>query len=602
MVVFAQFEDFDGVRPNDPNKIIPKNVLVFNENLTSLNNKTEIEEAIEKSYASEDIIISNKNYSPPQSDTLIPNATILNQNKLEQLNNTSFLNCKNCYLTYAEADKVILQPFDFSSENSTLSNTNSNTTIPVIKTNVGYINATIIPESAEGYINATIIPKPDHKDLYNVTLKKIEMKSNGEIIKTLVAEPTIAKKNNTLIFVNNYYLARSMDDGDTWTLLTLNNDKENIDICCDNRIIYDNKHDIFIWYAQGEIDESTNTNINRIGVSKDGISWLMYYFEPSDIRPLLSKSSFDFPHLVAGNNYLYLLTAVTSPAYLHGIVFKIPLDELNKCDPSTIDIDKLAECSITFDYYFSLKKLNFAPIYNANNTLYWATHITNEKIRIYQWDENSSSYKDVKYNDVSIAPFSVLRKNNTACDPSNTDYQTNWCLRTDSRILTGWKNDNLLGFFWNADYKANNVYNKTFHFPYIEGATFKITSEGLEYVGRPYIYNTGTVFLYPSVAVSSNGEIGLLAYYGEEILKPSIIFGTTNNISKNMPWNIEIIKKSSDIPSVYFKKNDTKAWGDFITLQPDGEEWYGTAFVLEGGNTEDHIQPYYMKIKKNFQQ
>ena len=598
-LLFAQFEDFDGIWPGDPNKLTPTNIIVFNENLTTLDNKTEIEEAIEKSYISEDIIISNKSYAAPQSDTLVPNATILNQEKFEQLSNISFLDCKNCYLTYKETDKVILHPANMNTQHSLRSSDYSNVTIPLIETDIGYINATDIPEAAEGYINATFISDTEDKKLYNVTLKKIEMENRGEIIKTLVAEPTIAKKNDTLIFVNNYYMARSLDDGESWTLLTLNNDMENIDICCDNRIIYDNNHEIFIWYAQGEMDDSTNTNINRIGVSKDGITWLMYYFKPSDIRPFLNKSSFDFPHLVAGNNYLYLLTAVTSPSYLHGIVIKIPFSDLIKCDPSKVNIDKLSDCNITFEYYFSLKKLNFAPIYNPDDVLYWATHITNDKIRIYNWSENSTSYKDVKFRDISIAPFSILRKNNTACDPANTDYRTNWCLRTDSRILTGWKNGDLLGFFWNADYKANNVYNKTFHFPYIEGATLKMTSEGFEYVGRPYLYNTGTVFLYPSVAVNSKGEIGLLSYFGEEILKPSIIFGTTNNISTNIPWNVEILKKSTDIPSVYFNKNDTKAWGDFITLQPDGEGWYGTAFVLEGGNTEEHIQPYYIKIKKD---
>lgn len=612
ILVNAQYEDFDGVRPGDPNKIIAKNIISFDKNLTEISNKTEVEEAIEKSYPSEDIIITNKTYSFPKSNTIIPNATLLNPLKLQNIKNESFLECRDCFTSFPVVDNDTLvsdqssnrfNPYKFP-------DIMGNLTLPVYSTDSGYSNATSIPPDDDLQINPSNNPPDDDlqirptnitksQKLYNFTIEKIEAKTNDEIIKTLVAEPTIAKNNQTVIFVNNYYMARSMDDGKSWTFLTLNNDYENIDICCDNRIIYDNNTDLFIWYSQGEINSTSNTNTNRLGVSADGISWLMYYFEPSDIRPFLKNSYFDFPHLVAGDKYLYLLTAVASPSYLNGIVIKFPLEQLSKCTPSNTDISKLDKCGVSFEYYFALNKLNFAPIYNVKDTIYWATHMTNDIISIYQWNENSSSFKDVKQYDVNIPSFYTLRKNNTACDPSNDDYHTNWCLRTDSRILTGWKNGTLLGFFWNADYNSTNEFGKRLQFPYIDGVTLKIEQDGLKNIGRPYVYNPGTVFLYPSASVNSDGEVGMLGYYGDKILKPSIFFGTTKNISKNMPWDIEIIRKSTDVPPVYFKKNDTKAWGDFITLQPDGNNWYGTAFVMEGGNKEDNIQPYYIKIEKN---
>jgi hypothetical protein len=45
--------------------------------------------------------------------------------------------------------------------------------------------------------------------------------------------------------------------------------------------------------------------------------------------------------------------------------------------------------------------------------------------------------------------------------------------------------------------------------------------------------------------------------------------------------------------------DDILAWGDFITLQPEENSWYGTAIVMEGGNTTESVQPYYIKIQKN---
>jgi hypothetical protein len=142
--------------------------------------------------------------------------------------------------------------------------------------------------------------------------------------------------------------------------------------------------------------------------------------------------------------------------------------------------------------------------------------------------------------------------------------------------------------------------NTTFQFPYINGATFEIGAEGINYKGRPYIYNSGTTFLYPAISINSNGEIGMLAYYGEEVLKPSILFGTTKHIDKNFPWDIQVLTKSSHIPRIYYDKTlDIKSWGDFTTLYSEGSIWYGTAFVLEGGRSNQNIQPYYIVVDKN---
>jgi hypothetical protein len=95
----------------------------------------------------------------------------------------------------------------------------------------------------------------------------------------------------------------------------------------------------------------------------------------------------------------------------------------------------------------------------------------------------------------------------------------------------------------------------------------------------------------------------MLAFYGEAILKPSFIFGTTKNISTNFHWDIEIIKQSDRIPLVHYRSNDTNrtnvlSWGDYVTLNSEGSRWYGTAFVLEGGEGEDFIQPYYFLVEK----
>ncbi len=591
----------EGVPARHNNEIIPKKVMFFNDTISNIYNGTAIDESIEESYVSRTIPLVDTNYSLPSDEIIIPNGTILDKSNNLLANATSFLDCKTCYKTYVLFNSTQLNDIDLNSTDllEGLRNTHlsENVTIPIAFTREGSFD--IINPSDPTAINMTDIPRSSEQNSYNISNKKIEFSSLNSTYKSLVAEPSIAKKNDTLIFVNNYYFARSLDNGDTWSLLDMQNDPE-IDICCDNRVIYDEDYDIFVWYAQGTENETLGNNVNRLGVSKDGLYWIMYYFDQQDIWPSMTSFVFDFPHLVAGNDYLYLFTSVVQKRTdnIHQIVIRIPLSQLSRCDPSSINTVDLNVCKFSYDYYLSKKKFNFAPIYNVEDSLYWATFLTNNFMRIYQWDENSTSIGDIEIYNRAIPAFSYLTKNNTVCDPHKEGFETNWCLRTDSRILTGWKHNDQLGFFWNADSKGHNVYGDKFQFPYIDSVTFKIENDTLKKFGRPYIYNNGTPFLYPAVSVNSNGEIGLMAYYGEDVLKPSIIFGTTKNISTNMPWDIQVIKKSTDIPRTDVADKDILAWGDFITLQSVGDSWYGTAVVVEGGNTSEYVQPYYIQIKK----
>jgi hypothetical protein len=580
---YVESELSTGIKDREFSTILPQRVISYNDSEAPEGaNATEKDEELEKSYESEAIFLDDQRYINPTQTTVIPNATILDVNETSIPANNSILECDNCFISYVPLNNPLS---NLTINSSSLSEDMAS-------------NETIVAENPifSGMESNETIPVATSTRLYNIQMKKIDV-PNENLTKTLVSEPTIARNGQTLIFLNNYFGARSTDGGNSWKLFNMDQDHENIQICCDQRLLYDRNHNIFIWYAQGEIDNNTNTNTNRIAVSKDGLTWLAYYFRPSDIRPELKRTFFDFPHLVAGNDYLYLLTSVGSRSHLHGIVIRMSLDDLSKCNPASTPNNELQNCGIRYDYYYSLKKPNFAPIAPVGDAIYWAIHISNNKTRIYEWAENSN-FEQVKYYDVPVPAWAPLKKNSSACNPINQAPEENWCLRTDSRILTGWRAGNTIGIFWNANYNSTTQLNRIFQFPYINGATFELRPEGIQYKGRPYVYNFGTVFLYPAVAVNSKGEIGMLAYFGEEVLKPSIIFGTTKNIDKNFPWDVEVLKKSSHIPDVGYIRNDSISWGDFTTLHTDGSVWYGTAFVMEGGSSHEQVQPYYITVEK----
>jgi hypothetical protein len=586
-------------------QLLPKKVIRFNDmQNTSIQNVTEKEISLDKSYATEGLFLEDQNYSNPTQQTVIPNGTILNPENAVKIGNNTF-RCEDCFIAYDQfnnsipvltVNRDVLRP---SFENNTLVAANNIfTDCNTIYRNPLTPSNETVPANYSNPTNATGVNEVECSK-YTVNMKPIVV-SNNEVLKDFVAEPTIAKHDSTLIFLNNYYGARSLDDGKTWNQFTDLNGDNDIEICCDQRVLYDGKHGIFVWYVQGATDKAINNNTNRLGVSKDGISWIMYYFTPQDIRPELKHTWFDFPYLVVGDKYLYLITTAVTPSHLHGIAIRFSLDDLSKCNPSETG-DQLEGCGVNYDYYYSLKKPNLAPVNEVGDTLYMGFHVSNNQTRIYRW-QGDLPWQNITYNTVGIPAWAPLSKSQTQCNPIDARIGENWCLRTDSRILTGWKLGQHVGFFWNANYNSTTETESKFEFPYINSATFNLTSNGEEYVGRPYIYNLGTVFLYPTTAVNSNGEVGMLTYYGEEVFKPSIVFGTTSNINENLPWDMEIIKKSSDIPKINPEENEEKdnpkAWGDFITLRSDGSAWYGTAFVLEGGGSRNYIQPYYIEITK----
>jgi hypothetical protein len=104
--------------------------------------------------------------------------------------------------------------------------------------------------------------------------------------------------------------------------------------------------------------------------------------------------------------------------------------------------------------------------------MYWATHLSNEFIRIYEWNE-AEPWTEITQYDRQIPAWTTIRRGLAQCTgPSDS----NWCGRTDSRITSGWVLGNLVGFMWNAGPGGVTTLGATFNWPYINAATFDLTN------------------------------------------------------------------------------------------------------------------------------
>jgi hypothetical protein len=411
-----------------------------------------------------------------------------------------------------------------------------------------------------------------------------------------VLEPTVANNGSTVFYTGNWFSARSMDGGKDWKYI--NPVSSFTDYCCDGVAKYDSKHKIFIWYMQGiqkdsEIlskfpqlalfmkDLDFGENHMVIGISHDAVNWQFYKFKPRDINADWSNIWADYPNLATSDNYLYVTTNLFSGEdFLRSITMRISLNDLAQ------------GLAPSFSYYNDPKDVQqapftFTPVQGANKTMYWASHVSNNVIRIYEWKEGSNN---VKTYDRQIPAWSTMNGESSCPGPD----KINWCARADSRITGGWVSNDVVGFVWNADKGGVSTYGATFPYPYINSASFKI-SDNMKYEGRHYLWSNSFAWLYGATSPNKHGDIGIVASFGGgNTYYPSVAAGIYNgqNISTKS-WNMMRLVNGTNGPS---DGNAPFQWGDYLSISPysdKGPNWSASGYTLQGGGEPSNVEPRY---------
>ena len=108
-------------------------------------------------------------------------------------------------------------------------------------------------------------------------------------------EPSIANKGNLIFYTANWFTARSIDRGRTWTFNTDPNLGMGVyfplgqsRFCCDQDVVYDPQYKVFIWYTQASKD-TDGRNYFRLAVSRDAQTWWSWNFEPTGVGLPISE-------------------------------------------------------------------------------------------------------------------------------------------------------------------------------------------------------------------------------------------------------------------------------------------------------------------------
>jgi hypothetical protein len=502
----------------------------------------------------------------PQSSPIkaaSPNAPTLSKQQRAFLSNNT-----------EETFKKVITPFTNKSiappPNDTHTQTNLSNTISTANKNIiNHTSATLSSSDGLFFHNIASQPIPlefakKFRIFENKTVLPQSKDDNSNVSFHLRNEPSVASNGRVIFYVGNWYAARSLDDGSTW--------KFSIIRSTDQDVIYDEQHHIFIWYRQGFNDDS-GQNKFTISVSGDALNWQTYTVSPTTIfGPEWKYKWFDFPHLALTRNSLYIATNLMESA--------AEFNNFNRTFIARISLDDLATGNNpSFTYFFSEKVFGFAPVQGATDVMYWAAHLTNDRMVVYKWKESEPASKVIRVE--KSIPAWTPSELSYSCPTFDNDY----CANADDRINAGWISHGIIGFVWNVDKGGG------FPWPYVDAATFR--ANDTEYLGRPLLWSKDFAWQYAFVSPDSKGNLGMVATFGGNKTNPSVAVGISGSNDTVPRWKI--------VPIIIGGKPEgfSDEWGDYLRVRAynnnnssDGStKFIASGYTVEGTGNNKHIEP-----------
>ncbi len=399
--------------------------------------------------------------------------------------------------------------------------------------------------------------------------------------KSSTSEPSTSNAGQTVFYTANWYDARSLDGGSTWSYINPYTEFPTVygDFCCDQDTLYSPAYGIFIWHMQYEDNGAGSTNNNRIAIatlnSIKTNTWWYYDFQPSN-QGFLSNDTYDYPHLGMSSNYLYLtlnVFAATGGFAKAATILRLPLASL------------AAAAGFSYRYYNATSNFSFVTTQGATSTMYFGSHNNSTSIRIWTWPEADLS---PVYNDVSHASQTY----NYSCASPNGG---NACQRLDSRLQTGWVAKGRVGFMWNVGSGTDGL--GTFAYPYVRILQFNQTSKALLYENS--VYNGGFAWFAPSSAPNARGDLAgtiVVSGGGRNPENYAWIWDDYNGGNSPQPLENYYIAGSSYGPA-------SNRWGDYLRTRASsntGLQWIGTAYILKTGScSQGCSEAYYLRFGRN---
>jgi hypothetical protein len=454
------------------------------------------------------------------------------------------------------------------------------------------------PVKASSFAATELKPFPDPASATGADLKLILKTAVGKGHATSIASPSIAangdrvlvtwnkptKDDGTAVASPGGGMAFSNDGGKTFafadpeTLFT----ETSKGFCCNQRVYYSNKFDLWIWVAQYWPDHTGS--IVRMAVANgnpdfDAHHFVYWEFKPGRFAPSPEEAAkyarYDLPDIAATDDNLFVAVNVyptTGDVATGSVVERIPLKELKALggfNGTYYRIPRPADATDAGPY------TSPGLARGATSKMYWAYHATDSKLKLWAWadDQESAVTYEIVHSQYKSGP---------ASDPYSCPRTggNDWCKGTDDRMQTGWVGKDAIGFAWNAHQDEDNG----FPYPFvmvveIDGSTFRLRDE-------PFIWSANQAYEFPALAANANGEAGGVVLAGGGSTYPTCAAAVRDANSTDAAWDARIVEASD-------QDFATEHTGDSLGVTgaaPDSKTWLGACMTQRGGTGDANVE------------
>jgi hypothetical protein len=382
-------------------------------------------------------------------------------------------------------------------------------------------------------------------------------------------EPSTANDGNVVLYTGNWYAAESTDSGHSFTYInpyTLGPTPAlpNGGFCCDQATIHAAANGITAWgllYCPVVCgDNPSGDNIIRLAVARNQTALAAGAFDYYDF----SAQSFgfpegdwlDYPHFGVNANYLSLsMNVFNGGSFVTSILVKF-------------DLAPFLSGAWSANWAWNNQDFTWTPTDNSTDSwTYWGATAYGDGglIRVYNWPPGTD-YTHVSWNDFSVS-FNSETKNGSCPAPDGN----NWCAFDDSRVKTGGEvGSSTVYFMWDAAQGGG------FSYPYVEYASFNVSSGPATSVSAGQIWNGSYAWAYPGMGVNARGALGVsLQIGGGAWGYPGSQFLINDDVSGG--WSAQFLDQGL---------HSNTRWGDYLTARAAtagtsiGDTWIAAGYTL----------------------
>jgi hypothetical protein len=383
-----------------------------------------------------------------------------------------------------------------------------------------------------------------------------------------VGEPSAGASGDQLFATGNWYASSSTDGGAHWTLLDPFNFLQPAAasaFCCDQVVLHDRARGIWIWILQYSRDP-LGQNVFRLAFTHDSDfprGWRFWEVGPTAVNRNWNKLWFDYPDAALSGDNLYVSfnvfdNGLPRASWQHAAVMRFPLETIAAGGALSMQ-------SWTTDALGSLRLTQ-----GARNKMYWAGHASPTRLRVFSWADGAT---EIRSSDVTVGPTSQTV---SSIAPNGVD----WLSRADWRITGGAVANGTITLMWTSGKDGSHPH------PYCRAA--RINEESMQLVDEPDLWSDNHAWAYPAVAPNSGGKLGFTAFYGGGGDNPSHVVGVRDDPAG--AWSGVFAKRGGNSPA-------EAKWGDYLSCRSTSDTWVATGYTLEGGESQNFIQPRVVQFR-----